>query len=93
MTTEAQTLNKFTVGESTLPTYTTTGCPHCLQCPVSNCPITDCGKTAYTLKVHSWQPLAFTAGPHLLSLIDSEQYQKETLLHKFGEGGRLLKKI
>lgn len=41
-----------------------------------------CGKTAYTLKVHSWQAQAFTAGPQLLSLIDSEQYQKETLLHK-----------
>lgn len=58
---------------------------------MSNCPITDCGKTAYTLKVHSWQPLGFTAGPHALSLIDSEQYQKDIITQVGGKKDYLRK--
>lgn len=71
----SSTLNKFTVGNLVFPP--TQPLPsHSLHCLVSNRPITECGRPAYTLKVHSWQPLVFIASPHLLSLIDSEQYKK-----------------
>lgn len=86
----SSTLNKFTVGNLLFPS-TQPMASHTVSTVLWATAQLLCGKTAYTLKVHSWQPQAFTVGPHLFSLIDSEQYKKKTLLHEFGKKGHLRK--